>query len=295
MAAGDPPSSCSPAPPGSGRARTCTRRSTSCSSTRPARSRSPTRSRCPAAPAASCCSATRSSSPHVSQGTHPRGSGVSVLEHLLDGHDTVAAGSRRLPRPHVAHAPGRLRLGLAHDVRRPAAGAGPLRAPDASTGLRRRPAHDRGRARGQPHERRRRRPSGSRRRSSACSRRPVHGRRRHHARADARRHPRRRAVQRPGALPARAAARGRADRHRRQVPGAGGAGRLLLDDELHRRGRPARHGLPVQPQPPQRGGLARAGARVVVCSPRLLWAPCSTVEQMPLVNALCTFAEAARG
>ena len=42
----------------------------------------------------------------------------------------------------------------------------------------------------------------------------------------------------------------------------------------------ARHGLPVQPQPPQRRGLARAGARVVVCSPRLLWAPCNTVEQM---------------
>ena len=32
----------------------------------------------------------------------------------------------------------------------------------------------------------------------------------------------------------------------------------------------------------------------VVCSPRLLWAPCSTVEQMTLVNALCTFAEDAR-
>jgi uncharacterized protein len=27
--------------------------------------------------------------PHVSQGTHPRGSGVSVLEHLLGQHDTV--------------------------------------------------------------------------------------------------------------------------------------------------------------------------------------------------------------
>jgi uncharacterized protein len=27
--------------------------------------------------------------PHVSQGTHPRGSGVSVLEHLLDGRDTI--------------------------------------------------------------------------------------------------------------------------------------------------------------------------------------------------------------
>jgi uncharacterized protein len=37
---------------------------------------------------------------------------------------------------------------------------------------------------------------------------------------------------------------------------------------------------------------ARAMA-VVVCSPRLLWARCNTVEQMRLVNALCSFAEEA--
>jgi superfamily I DNA and/or RNA helicase len=42
--------------------------------------------------------------------------------------------------------------------------------------------------------------------------------------------------------------------------------------------------------------VSRAQAlAVVVCSPRLLWARCNTVEQMRLVNALCTFAdEAAR-
>jgi uncharacterized protein len=40
--------------------------------------------------------------------------------------------------------------------------------------------------------------------------------------------------------------------------------------------------------------VSRAQAvAVVVCSPRLLWAPCNTVEQMALVNALCEFAEAA--
>src|SRR5829696_3591493 len=37
---------------------------------------------------------------------------------------------------------------------------------------------------------------------------------------------------------------------------------------------------------------ARALA-VVVCSPRLLWARCNTVEQMRLVNALCSFADEA--
>ena len=40
--------------------------------------------------------------------------------------------------------------------------------------------------------------------------------------------------------------------------------------------------------------ISRAQAlAVVVCSPRLLWARCNTVEQMRLVNALCAFAEEA--
>jgi uncharacterized protein len=38
--------------------------------------------------------------------------------------------------------------------------------------------------------------------------------------------------------------------------------------------------------------VSRAQAvAVVVCSPKLLWAPCNTVEQMTLVNALCEFAD----
>lgn len=41
--------------------------------------------------------------------------------------------------------------------------------------------------------------------------------------------------------------------------------------------------------------VSRAQAMaVVVCPPRLLWARCATVEQMRLVNMLCRFAEAAR-
>jgi predicted RecB family nuclease len=40
--------------------------------------------------------------------------------------------------------------------------------------------------------------------------------------------------------------------------------------------------------------ISRAQAlAVVVCSPRLLWARCNSVEQMRLVNALCSFAEEA--
>ena len=41
-------------------------------------------------------------------------------------------------------------------------------------------------------------------------------------------------------------------------------------------------------------GLVLSAVAVVVCSPTLLWAPCNTVEQMRLVNALCEFAEEAK-
>ena len=42
-------------------------------------------------------------------------------------------------------------------------------------------------------------------------------------------------------------------RHRGQVPGPGGAGLHLLDGHQLGRRRAARHGVPVQPEPPQRG------------------------------------------
>ena len=77
--------------------------------------------------------------------------------------------------------------------------------------------------------------------------------------ADGRRHPGRRALQRPGR-----AARGAAAGHRRagrdggQVPGPGGAGRHLLHGDVAARGRAARHGVPLQPEPPERRDVARA-------------------------------------
>ena len=84
--------SCStPAPPGCGRARRCTRPSTSSSSTRPVRCRSPTRSPSRRARAASSCSATRSSSPTSARARTRTAPGASVLEHLLGEHDTVPA------------------------------------------------------------------------------------------------------------------------------------------------------------------------------------------------------------
>ena len=69
-------------------------------------------------------------------------------------------------------------------------------------------------------------------------------------------HPGRHPLQRPGALPRGAPAGGRAGRHRRQVPGPGGAGRLLLDGDLERRRGPPQPRVPVQPQPPERRDLA---------------------------------------
>ena len=80
---------CSRARRGCSRARTCKALSTRCSSTRQGRCRSPTRSRSVRARGTSCCSAIRSSSRQVSQGIHPEGAAVSVLEHLLGGEDTV--------------------------------------------------------------------------------------------------------------------------------------------------------------------------------------------------------------
>jgi uncharacterized protein len=132
---------------------------------------------------------------HVSQGTHPRGSGRSVLEHLLGEHNTVPPDRGVLLettwRMHPAVCEfvsrtmydGRLHpvggcephRGRAADARRAARG----QPPDRSGGSR----ADRGRAR-----------RAARRRALA---RPA----RRLARADARRHPRGRALQRAGAVP----------------------------------------------------------------------------------------------
>jgi hypothetical protein len=65
----------------------------------------------------------------------------------------------------------------------------------------------------------------------------------------------RRPLQRPGRGD-RAAAAGRARRHGRQVPGPGSAGLDLLHDHLHPGGGAPRHGVPLQPEPPQRSHVA---------------------------------------
>ena len=83
----------------------------------------------------------------VSQGTHPGGSGLSVLEHLLDGEATIPENRGVFLVAELAHAPRRLRVRLRSRLR------GPARlAPDGGRALdlaRHRDPLPAGRARGQ--------------------------------------------------------------------------------------------------------------------------------------------------
>ena len=72
-----------------------------------------------------------------------------------------------------------------------------------------------------------------------------------------RRRPGDRALQRPGLQDSGAAARGEGG-HSGQVPGTGSARRRLLHGHLDAGGGPARDGVPLQPEPPQRGHVQGA-------------------------------------
>ncbi len=75
------------------------------------------------------------------------------------------------------------------------------------------------------------------------------------------RRPHRRALQRPGGGDRRAPAARGTGRHRRQVPGAGGAGQHLLDDLELSRGRTAWNDVPLLAQPPERCDIPGAMRR----------------------------------
>ena len=197
----------------------------------------------------------------VSQGIHPEGAAASVLEHLLGDEDTVPPNRGLFLVAHVAHAPGRLQVHLG-DLVRGSPPVGPRVCTPADRLARdrgcRTPLHahraprescvvDRG---GRPH----------RRRDRPAHRRDVHRQRRRRSTDRLERHPRRHAVQRPGAVPARPDRAGRADRHGRQVPGPGGADRVLLDGDIERRGSAAERRVPLLAEPSQRGDLESPGA-----------------------------------
>ena len=83
--------------------------------------------------------------------------------------------------------------------------------------------------------------------------------------------PDRRALQRPGRRDQAAAAAGGPRRDRRQVPGPGGPGQHLLDDDVHPGAGAARHGLPLFSR--NRLNVATSRARcitIVAASPDLL-------------------------
>ena len=197
----------------------------------------------------------------VSQGAHPPGANASVLEHLLGERRDGAARTWGIfleqtwrMRPEVnayiseTFYEGRLEpaRGLRASGRsRTATACASCRSSTRATGTRRR---------------RRRRSCATR--SSGCS-----GRRTPTSTASATLQPEDIIVVAPYNAQVRCLRAGdprRADpgRHGRQVPGPGGAGRLLLDGELERRGRPARPRLPVLAQPAERRDLAREVPRV---------------------------------
>ncbi len=90
------------------------------------------------------------------------------------------------------------------------------------------------------------------------------------------------------------AARRRADRHRRQVPGPAGAGRLLLDGDLERARTCPRNLAFLFSRNRLNVAISRAQCLAfLVCSPRLLEARCRSIEEMQLVNALCRLVEVA--
>ena len=89
------------------------------SSTRPGRWRSPTRWRSPARRTGWSCSATRSSSPTSARGL-TRAARARRCSSTCSATARPSAGRGRVPRAHLAHAPGRLPLRVEHDVRGPA-------------------------------------------------------------------------------------------------------------------------------------------------------------------------------
>ena len=109
-------------------------------------------------------------------------------------------------------------------------------------------------------------------------------------------HPRRRAVQRARRPPRRAS---RLARCARSAPSTSSRARKRRSSSTRwrprARGRAARHGVPLQPESPERRDVARAvRGRSSSPSPRLFEPECRTPRQMELANALCRYRELAR-
>ena len=185
----------------------------------------------------------------VIQGTHPAGSGASVLRHLIGDDETIPPDRGLfLERTYRLHPDicGYISAEFYEGRLEPA---------PSTAG-----AHDPARNRvALPGSRARRQPAAVER---GGRRRPRRGRAAARNRCPGRRDHGRLALQHAGERATRGVARGSACRHRRQVPGAGGAGRPLLDGELERRGCSARARVPAFPQQAQRRHLPGAMPRL---------------------------------
>ena len=218
----------SPARRGSSRARSSTATLDTSSSTRPARSRSPTRSRWARRRERSSCSATRSSSPRSRRASIPTGSGARARAPARRARDDPRGRGIFLEQTRRMHPD------VCRFVSEASTRAGSTRSPSArerstsltAPGSAGSPSSTRATASTSAEE-----ADAIAARDRAAPGRHVHRRgRRTRPLARTRRHGRR-ALQRAGAAAARAAAGGRRGRHRRQVPGPRGAGRLLLDGD----------------------------------------------------------------
>ena len=196
------------------------------------------------------------------QGIHPPGADVSALGHLLGGSPTIEPSRGvfldRTWRMHPAVCAFTTeqfyagRLGARPELdRQRVIGPGPL----AGSGLRFVAVEHAGNTNASDGGGRAGRRAAAR---AAGWRRNLGGSRWRPASADAGRRPGRGALQRAGRHLADGAPGRRACRHRGQVPGPGGAHRHLLDGDLHAGRGPARHGVPLQPEPSQRGHVPRA-------------------------------------
>jgi uncharacterized protein len=183
------------------------------------------------------------------QGSHPDGTDVSALTHVLAGSQTIA-GDRGLFleetwRLHPAICA--FTSGLFYEDRlraRPGLELQEIRSGSriAGAGLRYLPVIHEGNQNASPEEAER---IGRDPRLGFVLDRPA--RRRAINRAAG--HSRNRALQCSGLRASGSPACGSADRHRRQVPGPGGPDRHILDDDLDPRGRAAWYGIPVHCQP----------------------------------------------
>ena len=231
--------------------------------------------------------------PQVAQGSHPEGSGLSVLEHLLGEHETVPPDRGLFLERDVAAAARALRVHLVGVLR----GAPRLRGGDRSPLARARatgPSGSRseheGHSQSSPEEAKAIAGSveellGTPFTDENGATRPL----------EPARHPRRRALQRAGSNPARACSPrtvpvGTVDKFQGQQAPVVFVSMASSSSEEAPRGIGfafSSHRFNV--------ATSRAQCRaVLVCSPALLDADCATIDQMRLVSAVSRFVELAR-